>query len=530
LAALRARSNWSADMKCSLLATCIAGLLIAPMPVQAVMHLASDGRGEVLVFPYYTSDGGNQTLLSVVNSTSRGKAVKVRFREGSNSRSVLDFNIYLAPFDVWTGSVFDPQTTQRAALVTRDNSCTVPAIKTSTVLPTLSNGVRYVGFSNYTYSGSNNDSGEDSVARAREGHFEMIEMGEVTNATRQSLRAISPNASGVPLNCAQIENAWRPDILPNDAYWLSASAMVDMAAPRGGLHGFAAMVDTLGGTMLGYGAEAIAGFSTVVQHTGPGDELPNLGSAVGTDGVVVARVVHGDGEAMLRYPAAQAIDAVSAVFTARALYNDFVSSAAVGGASEWVMTFPTKQFYTDLTAGPAIAPFVNAFPRSGTQGSAPLSFAIDVRDRDGTLRLCEPTSSATADCAAFGGVPPPPSMNTTLNWAVNVLSFGQTQSGATSVFGSSRRLEVPLGQVFAGNQASDGSAGINFYAPWRDGSAYAIAHSLRPDSSGARLAGLPVVGFWASRYTNTAVTPGVLANYSGTVRHQITQLDLSPPE
>jgi hypothetical protein len=431
---------------------------------------------------------------------------------------------------VWTGSVFDPQTTHRAALVTRDNSCTVPAIRTSTVLPALPNGARFVGFSNHAYTGVNNDSGEDTTARAREGFFEMIEMGEVTDATRQSLRAISPNASGLPLNCAQVENAWSPVASPDDAYWRSGSALVDMAVPRGGLHGFAAIVDTLGGTMLGYGAEAIAGFSTMVQHTGQGDALPDLGSAVGTDGVVVTRVVHADGEAMLRYPAAQAIDAVSAIFTARAVYNDFVSSAAVGGASEWVMTFPTKLFYTDLTAGPAIAPFVNVFPRSGTQGSAPLSFAIDVRDRDGTLRLCEPTSSATSDCAVFPGVPPPPSMNTTLNWAVNVLSFGQTQSGATRVFGSSRRLEVPLGQVFAGNRASDGSAGISFYAPWRDASEYAIAHSLRPDSSGARLAGLPVVGFWASRYTNAAVTPGVLANYSGTVRHQVTQLDLSPPE
>lgn len=517
-------------MKNALLATCIAALLVTPLPAQAIMHLANDGRGEVLIFPYYTSDGGNQTLLSVVNSTSRGKAVKVRFREGSNSRPVLDFNIYLAPFDVWTASVFDPQTGHRAALVTRDNSCTVPRIKTSTVLPALSNGARYVGFSNYAYTGVNNDSGDDTTARAREGHFEMIEMGEVTNATRQSLSAISPNASGVPLNCAQVENAWSPGASANDAYWRSGNALVDMAVPRGGLHGFAAMVDALGGTMLGYGAEAIVGFSTVVQHTVPGDASPNLGSAVGTDGVVFARIAQGDGEARLRYPAAQAIDAVSAIFTARAVYNDFVSSAAVGGASEWVVTFPTKHFYTDLPAGPAVAPFVNVFPRSGTQGSAPLSFAVDVRDRNGALRLCEPTSSTTGDCAVFPGVPPPPSMIPTLNWAVNVLSFGQTQSGATRVFGSSRRLEVPLGGVFTGNQAPDGSAGIRFYAPWRDASEYPIAHTLRPDSNGAQLAGLPVVGFWASRYTNAAVTPGVLANYSGTVRHQITQQDLSPPE
>ena len=33
------------------------------------------------------------------------KSVKVRFLEGKNSREVLDFNLFLSPFDVWTAAV-----------------------------------------------------------------------------------------------------------------------------------------------------------------------------------------------------------------------------------------------------------------------------------------------------------------------------------------------------------------------------------------------------------------------------------------
>jgi hypothetical protein len=54
----------------------------------------------VLIYPYYTvqSAGGNlyNTYVSITNTTSRAKVVKVRFREGKTSAEVLDFNVYLS--------------------------------------------------------------------------------------------------------------------------------------------------------------------------------------------------------------------------------------------------------------------------------------------------------------------------------------------------------------------------------------------------------------------------------------------------
>ena len=70
----------------------LAGVAGIAGTAQAV-NLNPDGLGQVLIYPYYTANDGNQTILSVVNTTDQAKAVKVRFLEGFNSREVLDFNL-----------------------------------------------------------------------------------------------------------------------------------------------------------------------------------------------------------------------------------------------------------------------------------------------------------------------------------------------------------------------------------------------------------------------------------------------------
>ena len=71
------------------------------------------GTGQVLIYPYYTTRGGVQgvnnydTILTVVNTAAEAKAIKVRFLEALNSREVLDFNLYMSAFDVWTATVSD---------------------------------------------------------------------------------------------------------------------------------------------------------------------------------------------------------------------------------------------------------------------------------------------------------------------------------------------------------------------------------------------------------------------------------------
>ena len=155
------------------------------------VNLNPDGLGQVLIYPYYTTQGGNNTLISVVNTASVGKAVKVRFLEGRNSREVLDFHLYLSRFDVWTGAI---ATTEEAGiggagagLVTTDRSCTVPDIARGGLgagagqVVQLADGRYMVPFVNFGYSDTYgvSDLGPGGLERTREGYIEVIEMANI---------------------------------------------------------------------------------------------------------------------------------------------------------------------------------------------------------------------------------------------------------------------------------------------------------------------------------------------------------------
>src|SRR4029453_14485256 len=138
--------------------------------VQAV-NVNADGLGQVLIYPYFTTNSVGTTtpvpynsLLSVVNSTASAKAVKVRFIEGRASQEVLDFNLFLSAKDVWTAAVIPVG--DGAGVFTQDHSCTVP-----TVPDTAATAQPFV---NFQYAG---DGGGDGLDRTKEGYVEIIEMG-----------------------------------------------------------------------------------------------------------------------------------------------------------------------------------------------------------------------------------------------------------------------------------------------------------------------------------------------------------------
>ncbi|MBL4661333.1 MAG: hypothetical protein JKY19_13330, partial [Alcanivoracaceae bacterium] len=68
-------------------------VLLFSTQINAV-QLSSNGMGQVLIFPYYTVNGGFNTLINLVNRTNEAKALRVRFREAANGREVFTFNLY----------------------------------------------------------------------------------------------------------------------------------------------------------------------------------------------------------------------------------------------------------------------------------------------------------------------------------------------------------------------------------------------------------------------------------------------------
>ena len=366
----------------NLTAAVLAGLAGAAGIVgsaQAV-NINPDGLGQVLIYPYYTTNGGNQTVLSVVNTSEEAKAVKVRFLEGQNSREVLDFNLYMSAYDVWTAALYDDAGTP--TLITTDTSCTVPYLYAA-------GGVQpFLPWALTDTIHQEDDDEYGDISRGSEGHFEMIEMAMITNESTytnpdyddtdpdseptlsyNTAKAVT-HSDGVPANCDQLVGAWTRDGGgdPDDhGYWIQDN-LIDTSAPSGGLFGGAAIVDVAKGTMYSYDAKAINGFATQVaavdplldddMHQEPGTILPSLDSG----GVMTATVFADDGTLLPATSLARGVDAVSYVFMHDQIMNEYTTEAAVNAGTEWVITFPTKQFYVHQDFLDAFADFRETVP------------------------------------------------------------------------------------------------------------------------------------------------------------------------
>lgn len=109
----------------------------------AAMYLDPHGQGQVLLYPYYSVNAGQSSLVSLVNTTARGKMLHVSFRKGVSGEETLDFYVYLAPRDTWTATVFATDAQSVANLLTDDGSCSNPDLHDG-ALPKLPDGRSYV--------------------------------------------------------------------------------------------------------------------------------------------------------------------------------------------------------------------------------------------------------------------------------------------------------------------------------------------------------------------------------------------------
>ncbi|MCR6702562.1 MAG: hypothetical protein NVV68_16050 [Dokdonella sp.] len=447
------------------------------------VDLNPDGLGQVLLYPYYTVEKGQQTYLSVVNTTSRGKAVKVRFLEGYNSREVLDFNLWLSRYDVWTATIFALEDigveSDGAAILTRDRSCTSPAF---TEGEGTVGGAPYVEFRSFGYAG---DSGPQTISRTREGHFEIIEMATLTGSTEN---AITHGSSGTPGGCATVRNL--------------VAANADMSAPSGGLFGGGAIANVGQGTYYSFNADALDGFSASTIFTGTENLFPALSSVNDVGGATATAFVPlGTYVATSVYDATDprtAIDAVSATLTADSIYNEYTVAPAIGANSDWVVTFPTKRFYVDrlFNAAAPVAPFTEAF----ASGRSCVEIGISIYDRE------ERTTSGPTS----GFSPPPPGAPpSSLCRETNVISFLDVSAAPTE----SGVLGSKLVTNIRPTVGTDGWVRLDLTPSGE-------AHALRPSLNGNVFHGLPTTGFWATNLVNENVTAGVMSNYSGVYRHR----------
>ena len=464
----------------------VALVLFVAYHAASAVSLSPRGVGQALIYPYYTVNKSQDTLISVVNASDISKAVQVRLREGYNGRDVLSFVLYLSPHDVWTASISQLADDGGAALKTSDASCTDPAIPAAGVA---------LRSADYDGTGTQPaDGGPTSITRTREGFIELIAGADITPGSPTDIAIThvqtgQPGA-GTPPGCATL----------NDAMTLA-----DEVTPTSGIFGSGTIVNVGEGTFFAYNADALDGFTAVPLFSPASDIGPSLIDANSTEavsGVATAYVTDANGIPLaLDYQFG--IDAVSAVFMADALYNEYIVAATLGANTDWVVTFPTKSFYVDPFNGP-IAPFTDTFHAPGL---ANVDLGGDVYDRE------ESVVSFGQPCV----ICPPPLPLPGVSYQVNVLPLRNEVVPTTTssgVFGSNLvSLAIPP-------NGDDGNVVLNLATP--NGIAHTLPGGLDVNGVAVTLAGLPVDGFMAYNVINANAQPGLLANYSGAFPHRAT--------
>ncbi len=451
--------------------------------VSNAVHLNPEGLGQTLIYPYYTVNNGLNTTFSVVNTTDLTKAVKVRFMEGDNSIEVLDFNLYLSPYDVWVAGLVPTDSTSvghlgepTGAILFGDTSC----------VPFLNSGQQFLPFA---IDASQAPFGNVNInlERSRDGHFEMIEMGTLDPSFGYGADAV--HVAGTPSDCGQLQANWN-----GGGAWDVPSGgdpTVELLPVSGGLFGSASIIDVAEGTDVTYNAEALENFwvAGTIQHTAPGSLLPSLAS-----GDVTSTVFANGGLATSTWSIGA--EAVTAVFMQDELYNEYSLDPNVAGKTEWVITFPTKRFH--VNGAVAVPPFTEVW--DGEQACEPYGVLVWDREEDDNFCTVNP-----ADPICQGGGISPVSPNNPniplLCWEANVVEFlnGGATTGSSAILGSTNLATIP-GYV-------DGWARMNF------------AQSATP-LIGAGFDGLPATGFSVQKLTNANAAPGLLAQYAGLFKHK----------
>lgn len=469
---LRALRAW---LQCLLFAG-----LAASQSVLAV-GLSPDHSGQVLIYPYYTTRGENDTLISVVNHSAEAKALKLRVLEGEHGLAVLTANLYLAPTDVWTGSLTEEN--GQPALISNDQSCTVPDINLSS--PALLDAQPL-----------QSDSGRQSPDRLYEGFVEVIEMGTI------NLDGLGEATVPGPDNdCSIINSAWA-----DDGVW-TLDPQTDMGPPSGGLSGSAVIINVPGARAARYTATALDHFYVPVDgqelslHTAPAELMPDLGQA----SPAISQLYIDD-----EFPPRLLEDqwpngwlAVSAALMTASISADHESDQQINAATEWVITLPTMNALTQPDSGP-IAPFTSTYG----EPSAALGdndhceeFGYELRERNGWMVTIappiDPLPVGTFEaylCASTNAIP--------INGAIPSRRQSPATNEAANI--STAILASRLYTNIFTNGSESGWMVLNFN--WNSPTQFDMPlRILTNNVSGRSYYGLPIVGFAYRAATNRTI-------------------------
>lgn len=527
-----------------------------------------DGIGQVLLYPYYTTRGGNDTLVSLVNTSDQTVVAKVRFLEALNSREVLDFNIYMSPFDVWTAAVTEQDGVP--GILTNDTTCTAPYIQGGQLDDDGEPVAVFQEFLNFEYatfvpaaSDFRLDGGPTGIDRAGSGYLEVIEMGrlirnpvileETDDDDEVTFRdvfgvtlagAVKHGSDRVPAACDVIQTLWTSPGTGSPTgtgFWLG-NEQFGILPPAGALFGAGSVVNVANGTQFGFDAVALENFwaDGETAHVQPGSQYPDLNGAL-SDTLTAGNTLSTAGASNTTAVWGTTIEAVSAALSKDAIFNEYVVGGIADARTEWVVTFPTKRFHTDGTdprlfswdgsfrTGTAIAPFTTTWtwvndsdgdPNGISAACEPVSFGVwDREEQTRTFGESGPIVSPRPP----GGVP----SRFTLCREANVMRFSDSpMPEASEIFGEVNYSAGAFGTrgIGALNVTNFDLTQLGFESGWvnleLDGSGRTMETEDRNDDGElVQVTGLPVIGFSANTFFN-GTAADTLRNYGSTFVHK----------
>lgn len=364
-------------MKKSILASSIAAAVFGLGAVTG----AQAQSGDILLVPYFSAQGANATLLSIINTdTVNGKAVKVRFRGAANSDDLFDFQVFLSPTDVFTANI-SKGADGRAVFTTTDASCTKPAASVLNTTPFITSRL---------------DPALSTDAKAngtREGYVEIINMADIppkgANAGDVLQTVVGTTTTNVNPLFTAIKHVKSVAPCSGTAFTAldAAAALGGGATPAtkygmtpgtGGLMANWTIVNTVNAAAFGGEATALAFSATQVIYA------PQISGSVSSADIVnwsadplflAANTVNvynatsqalslGTGASAAVTPGmydlpdlstpltaitpAQQVTAITSALTSSRIANEFAVESAINGSTDWVFSMPSRRYHVAM--------------------------------------------------------------------------------------------------------------------------------------------------------------------------------------
>lgn len=253
------------------------------------------GAGQVLLFPFFTTENGWDTYLNVSARYDRPNILKVRVLDSEDGVAVDIFNVYIENYGNF-----------RAAITQDSDDRTILKIAE--------------GFCVIADSGTFGGVGTDFPLSTATGMVEVYEIGYLRGETSD-------------LECPELANQWEAG-----GAW-ALDPLEDVAQINYNISGHFNLVSVEQGLSAEHVATGLKNFASTIAHTAPFDtSSPSLAEADPT-----ARLPSG---IQVDLGPGQGVDAIALLLSTNQGYitNDVVTAAEIGARTDWVVSFPLRGY------------------------------------------------------------------------------------------------------------------------------------------------------------------------------------------